>query len=156
MELTEKAEKMLEDFSENLEKEIASIDDEKGQSSFLGRLAIYIFKFSIIYQISESQQKFIGEDAVLRAIKLIKRAKKDILFLLEDQLGNSGFENEKQRVLNIIRRKGKIDRSRLLCLSNISKDYLDKIVDTLNEASLILVEPGKGENGKKKTIYKAL
>lgn len=154
MELTKNAEKMLEDFSENLEKEIAVNDDEKGQSSFLGRLAIYIYKFSMIYQISENQQKFIDEDAVLRAIKLIKRAKKDILFLLEDQLGNSEFENAKQRILNIIRRKGQIDRSKLLQLSNISKDYLDSIIDTLKDAELILAESEKGDNSRQKTIYK--
>ncbi len=156
MDFNSEAFRIYEKFSCELEEEIKKLDDEKGQSSFLGRLEIYVIKLSMLYQISEDPNCHeIKENALNRAIRLITRAKRDILELLESQLGNTQFENDRQKVLNCIRRHTPIKRSKLMQLmSGISKDYLDKILDTLSEAELIEKFTEEGEGSKPRRFYK--
>lgn len=136
--LSGEAEALYKEFKEGFSKEIETINDEKGETSFLGRLEIYVLKLAMLYQISENPQNEIGERAMERAIKLVTRAKRDILELLENQLGNSQFENDRQRVLNFIRKNRLVDRTTLMRnMRNISKKYLDKILETLFEAELV-------------------
>jgi len=153
--LSTRAVELYKKFKESFSKEMEAINDEKGESGFLGRLEIYALKLAMLYQISEKTQKIIRQRAMGRAIKLVRRAKADILELLENQLGNSPFENERQRVLSLIKKKGMISRTKLMQgLKSISKDYLDKILDTLIGAEQIEENKEKAAGKRDKRLYK--
>lgn len=155
MVFTKEAEDIYSEFEKKLEDEVATLADEKGESSFLGRLAIYGIKLSILYQVSQNPRKEIEVAAINRAINFVERAKKNILYLLENQLGDSEFENNKKRVLAMIRKHSPIERSRLMQnVNNISKDYLDKILDTLIDSGLVEVINEPAQGSKVKRYYK--
>jgi len=157
MVLSPEAEKLYKDFVVNLEIEMGNLNDERGEVGFLGRLAIYTLKLSMLYQISENPQETIFENAMYRAIRLVNRAKRDILELLENQLGNTEFENCKQRVLSLIRKNRIIERTKLMQnLRDTSKDYLDKILETLIEAELIKEDKNEIAGQKPRRYYRIL
>lgn len=154
MTLSKEAEREYEKFYVQYEEEIARLDDEKGESSFLGRLSIYALKFAIIYQISEKTQNVIELNAMRRAISLAQRCKRDILVLLKDQLGRSKFELDKTRVFSCIEKYSPIERTKLMQnTSGIPKDYLDKILEHLKEEGRIDSSIEKKPGKRPKTIY---
>jgi hypothetical protein len=154
MQLSKESEREYEKFYVQYEEELSKLNDEKGESSFLGRLSIYVLKFAMVYQISEKPQPVIELNAMRRAIALAQRCKKDIMILLKDQLGSSKFELDKARVYSCIEKYSPIERTKLMRnTSGIPKDYLNKILEHLKEEGRIDKRTEQKSGKREKTIY---
>jgi len=131
------------------EDELESLDDSKGIMGFYARLADYVFKFSILYEISGNKSLTISEGSVLRAIKLVNLLKKSINELMSEHIAFTKEAKENQRILNLIRAEGTITRSKLLNNSGFSAKQLNEVLSTLIQSER--VKPVYLESKTKKT-----
>lgn len=128
------------------EDELESLDDSKGIMGFYARLADYVFKFSMLYEISGNQTLVISEGSVLRAIKLVNLLKKSINELISEHIAFTKEAKDKQKIFNLIKTNGTIRRDRLLQNSNMIAKQLDDVLSTLIQSNMILafnIEEGK-------------
>ena len=119
------------------EDELGTLDDSKGIRGFYGRLADYVFKFAMLYEISGNKSLIISEGSILRAVKLVNQRKKDTNELMSDHIAFTKEGRDRQKVLNLIKSEGTITRARLLQNSNMTAKQLNETLETLFQSELI-------------------
>lgn len=152
MGLTEEAKDLCTKWLKNHEDELCKLSDDKGISGFYGRLADYILKFAILYEISSTSNLVISENSIKRAIRLVESLKESVKNVLEEHVSFTLYEKNKKRILSIIKDKKEISRSILLRALNLNKKDFDLVMDTLLEEETIKVKEGDSKY-KPKTIY---
>jgi len=152
MELTEKAKETYIDWLKNHEDELQRLSDDKGISSFYGRLSDYTLKFAILYELSSNLSLTISDNSIKRAIRLVESLKESIRDVLEKHVSFTAYEKNKKKILRIIGDKKEIARGELIKSSGLNKKDFDLVIDTLLEEETIKVKPGESKY-KPKTIY---
>ena len=134
------------------EKEMSLMPDERGITGFYSRLAIYVLKLAMIFEVSLNCNinLSISELSMNRAINYIGDRKKDIKSILNDNISFSSEEKLKKKIIKIISERGKASKSEILRAGYIKKT-LNPILETLvEEGTVNLLETG---DRKKKAIY---
>ncbi len=144
------AEELHIDWLKSHESDLENIPDSKGISGFYGRLADYLLKFSLLFEISNTGSLIVSENSIKRAIQLVETLKDSVNDVLDKHVSFSEEEKSKKRVLSIIREHKNIDKSNLL-RTGFTKKTLDPILETLLEEGSIF-ESTEGKY-KKKAIY---
>jgi len=119
------------------EDELEILDDSKGISGFYSRLADYVYKFSMLYEISGYKSLIISEGSVMRAIKLVNLLKRSINELIGDHIAFTKEGKDNQRILHLIKTEGTIARSKLLNNSGFSAKQLDEVLSTLIQSERV-------------------
>jgi len=119
--------------------EIWGLEDTKGIIGFYGRLADYVFKFAMLYEISAYGTLIISENSVLRAIRLVNYLKQALRELLGDYVSFSQDAKDIQRVLNVIKNSpnGDAKREKLNQNTTFLVKRLDEILETLKDSKRI-------------------
>jgi hypothetical protein len=128
----EKAEKeMYEDWYRKHEKELEESDKKEILSGFYSRLAIYVLKLAMIFQLSYSDTLKIESEALIRACKLVDYLKLIFGKFLKEEFAVSFKMRQKNKVLQKVKHHQGIGYSELLRLSHMLAVELKPILDTL-------------------------
>ncbi len=119
------------------EYELGKNPEHELLSGFYSRLAIYVLKFSMIYQIALQPNPVISKDALSYAIALVEGLKKNVKKLVIEDIVFDPRERDKRRILDLIKRNGGISHSECLQLSHMDRNNFKKMVDTLIEQESI-------------------
>ena len=139
MELSDEAKTIWYWWSRSHDDEMGTLDNSKGIEGFFGRLAGYVQKFAMLYEISGNRTLTISEGSLMRAIKLVNWLKQKLYELMEDQISFTKEDREIQKVFNLIKTSpnGSIRRDKLLNNSHMTAKQLNEIITTLIQSSRI-------------------
>ena len=139
------------------EDELELLDDSKGIIGFYARLADYLLKFAMLYEISGNKTLVISEGSILRAIKMVNQLKQSLNELMRDHIAFTKESKDIQKVFNLIKDEpeGTIRRDRLLKNSNMIAKQLDEILSTLIQSSRIVAFNIK-EGQRPARVYKVV
>ncbi|MBA7563676.1 DUF3987 domain-containing protein [Candidatus Atribacteria bacterium 1244-E10-H5-B2] len=153
--ISDEAKTVLIKYLKRHDDEIWELDDTKGLIGFYGRLADYVFKFAMLYEISGYKSLVISENSVMRSIKLVNQFKQSLNKLLGDYVAFTKEAKDIQRVLNLIKNEGTIRRDRLMQNSHMTAKQLDEVISTLIQSNrIIAIYLGEGQ--RKARAYKAI
>jgi len=154
-EISDEAKVILIKWLRRHENELESLDDSKGIIGFYARLADYLLKFAMLYEVSGNKSLTITEGSLMRAIKLVNWLKQSLNDLMSDHISFTKEARDMQKILTAIREHNEpIPRSLLLRNSNMTSKQLNEILDTLLQSKRIR-QFTVGE-GKKSTVHYTL
>jgi hypothetical protein len=120
---------------------------------FYTRLATYVGKLAVLYQLGHDCTIEVSEASLEQAIRTATYLKSHLINLLEKELAITKEEKRIKLVREIITQEGEIEHGDLLRRSRLMKRDLDQVIDTLVESEQIerVIEK---TGGRPKRTYK--
>jgi hypothetical protein len=154
--ISEEAKTLLIKWLRRHEDELETLEDSKGIVGFYARLADYLLKFAMLYEISGTGKMIISEGSLLRSIKLVNHLKITLKSLMADHVAFTREAKDTQKVLGLIRAEDTISRAKLLQNSHLSAKQLDEVLTTLlqsEQVRVITIGTGRKKTRAYKIVY---
>jgi hypothetical protein len=132
------------------------VNDQKLPASLQGfytRIATYVLKFAVLYELAMTQDLGVGEEALGYAIALAEYLKSHLVRLMEDEIVTTKEGRELKLVKEIITREPGIDRSGVLRASKMMATKLTGLLATLVESGEVRVAVEKTSTKQKLRYY---
>ncbi len=154
---TPEADALLDEIAMRFEEKYHSYDENSEQTprAFWARANEKVVKLAMLYAISaNAASPVITKDAVKWAYDFSDFTTRQALFLAASYSYENPFDEKKQKVLRILRRrKGECPHSELLHYSHESKEIFGKIMDTLLDTEdVVCIERDTGGR-KRQKVY---
>lgn len=125
--------RIYEDWYRKHEKDLEESDKKEILSGFYSRLATYVLKLAMIFQLSYSKSIEIESETLMRACKLVDCLKGNLAKFIEEFIISSKVK-EMNNILRIVKEHPGIDYSKLLRNSHLLAKELRPILDTLEDS----------------------
>jgi hypothetical protein len=148
---------ITEAYNEWLRGHESEVNDQKLPADLQGfytRIATYVLKFAILYQLSINLTTIITTEALGYAIRLAEYLKVNLIGLIQDDMVTTRDGKELNQLLSIIRTNPGIDRSTLLRKSHLTARKMDDLINTLVQREDVNIEANTcNKNGKNMYVY---
>lgn len=120
---------------------------------FYTRIATYVLKFAVLYEVAMTQDLEITPEAMSYGIKLAEYLKSHLVKLMEDEIVTTRDGKDLKMIRQIIEREPGIDKSTILRKSKLVARRLNELLETLVQSNTVRVETIATDRRPRQTFY---